>query len=669
MNIKGGLTFRFIIRIVAILVIAQFLILLWSSLSQRKRLNEDLLQLVMLSGKIIEHASSIALTTLDFTNLEQIVDEVLTSNDIVSVQVVDNNGIEILSKTKENMSEHTRSIRIPIKTGEAVIGSVLIGFSTERVRSALMKHVIFNLTFQVIMLYLIIMFIYFYFNKEIGAKIENISSVISRVTTGDLRERVTVEGQSELGIITKGLNFLIDRLSNIVNKLKSISTNVATAIRQLNLTFKNVINGVENQHKAIEGVLTEVKDAAKSQSRIIENTEKLLALSGDNLSALLELKASSEEIAAATENLYKNINESYSSVSELTQSSHNVSEMAEDASSAVHEASASIEEISHSIKEVERVAKESSEISSQTATIVAEKGILSVAEAVEKMEMIEHSTRALKLVIEQLESRSKDIEKVLSVIKEITDQTGLLSLNAQILAVQAGEHGKSFSVVAEEMRELSNKTAKSTKEIAQIVESIKKEIKEAVTETKHTAEVVKKGNKSVVNTANALEEILQASKKSAEIARSIELAATEQAKGLELIVMAIEKIRAMIQDVNKATDEQERGLSFLLERISSIKEAAEITKKATEEQAESASFITENIETANSKTSEIAAASAQQQRVNNKIISSMEEVLKVGKETIRDVKEVSIFISSLQNEVDLLKKEINIFKTDNGKGK
>ena len=667
MTIKRGLTFRFIIRIVATLVIAQIIIMLWSTFSQRKRLNDDLMQLVTLSGKIVEHASSIALTTLDFTNLEQIVDEVLTSNDIISIQIFDENNVEILSKRKKTTSKKYKTYRIPIKTGEAVIGSVVIGFSTKRVSSALLKHISVNIAFQVVILYLIIMFIYYYFSKEVGEKIESISSVICRVTTGDLRERVTLEGQSEIGIIIKGLNFLIERLSSIVNRLKSISTNVATAIRQLNLTFKNVINGVENQHKAIESVLTEVKDAAKSQSRIIENTEKLLTISSDNLSALLELKASSEEIASATEDLYRNINESYSSVSELTQSSHNVSEMADDASSAVHEASASIEEISHSVKEVERIAKESSDISSKTATIVAEKGILSVAEAVEKMEMIENSTKTLKTVIEKLETRSKDIEKVLSVIKEITDQTGLLSLNAQILAVQAGEHGKSFSVVAEEMRELSDKTAKSTKEIASIVDSIKKEIKDAVTETKHTSEVVKKGNRSVLNTANALQDILSASKKSAEIAKSIELAATEQSKGLELIVMAIDKIRTMIQDVNRATDEQEKGLNYLLERISSIKEAAEITKKATEEQAESARFITQNIEVANTRTSEIAAASNQQQRVNNKLISSMEEVLKVGQETIRDVKEVSIFISSLQNEVDLLKKEINIFKTEQSK--
>jgi methyl-accepting chemotaxis protein len=106
--------------------------------------------------------------------------------------------------------------------------------------------------------------------------------------------------------------------------------------------------------------------------------------------------------------------------------------------------------------------------------------MMSVVNAIEGMENISEEVKKSAEIIQRLGIRSVDIEKILSVIKDVTEQTNLLSLNAAILAAQAGEYGKSFSVVADEIRGLSERTSSSTREIGGIVKTIQQDIKDAV---------------------------------------------------------------------------------------------------------------------------------------------------------------------------------------------
>ncbi len=660
MKIKKKLSTTFILRVLVLLLIGQSFIWFWSFSRHNITIEDGLRKRIYMVSTLIEKVAATVNTSQDYKYLEQITDGAVSDENIVSIEVT-RNGELLLRKSPAPEKRASQSMETPIMEGDKKIGTVTIKY--KKVTTD-MAFILTNLILQGIVFLVLTFLIYLFFQRHIGTQIESLSANIEKVTLGDLTQKIEIAEDNEIGIIAKGFDFLIERLLITVRKLKSITGNVSAAISQLNLTFKNVINGISNRQRFLEEISRAVKNASGSQEQTIANTEKLLSLSNDNVSALLEMRASSEEIASNIGNLNKNISNSYSAVAGLTQSAQEVASMADNATSAVHQASSSIEEINASVKEVEKTIKESAELSNRTTNIIAEKGMLSVVDAIEGMEKIESSVSSLTEAIERLGRRSRDIEKILSVIKNVTEQTGMLSLNAQILAVQAGEHGKSFSIVADEMRNLSEKTAASTQDIATIVSTLQKEIREAMDSTMETVRMVEEGNHVVLKTGDALREILHASQKSTQMAASIERAAAQQAKGLELIVNAIEHIKKMILDVNRTTEQQERGTASLLESISSIKEAMEAARNATDEQAESTRFITDNIELANEKTAEIARASAEQQKVNRRIIEAMEEVMVIGKETTRNVKEVSLFITSLHNEVEVLKKEVELFRTN-----
>jgi len=136
---------------------------------------------------------------------------------------------------------------------------------------------------------------------------------------------------------------------------------------------------------------------------------------------------------------------------------------------AAQETQSAIMQIASSVKEVEQRAKESSVLSDKVKTDATTFGMSSIGKAIDGMQDIKVSVEKTAGYIKKLGGRSEEIGKILNIIDEVTDQTTLLALNAAILAAQAGEHGKGFSVVADEIKNLAERTSESTQEIGELI--------------------------------------------------------------------------------------------------------------------------------------------------------------------------------------------------------
>jgi methyl-accepting chemotaxis protein len=381
---------------------------------------------------------------------------------------------------------------------------------------------------------------------------------------------------------------------------------------------------------------------------------------------LLELRASSEEIAGNAEKLNDNLNNSYTTLTQLTESARQVAAMADEVGSAVKASSSSTEEIFRSLKEVEQIVRESARLSDQTTSIISEKGMAAVENAALSMASIEGFITSLTAATEGMGQSSQNIGKVLAVIGEVTEQIQLLSLNAQIIAAQAGSNGQGFAVVADEMRELSNRTAASTREIESIVSAIKAEIMGVVKGVQDAAKLVQENREVARRTGEVFQETLDSSRKATEMSRRIERASLEQTRGLEMVVSATEQVKSRTLQVNRAMAEQKQNTAYLLANLSPIREAMNQTQAATREQARSARLISDNIELANRKTAEIVDASQEQQHVNVQILSATESLLMLATETATQVEGNTGNLTSLEEEIALLRHEMRQFKTTAG---
>ena len=675
---KGSIAIRFIIVVLLILVVGQGALWLWFAQTQSEYYAESLRDKIQTAAGLLANFSTAAMASRDYTYLDQYLDALSKDGDIISVKILDKQGSVLRQKTfrleKRSGSLNPFFIpwindyRIPVKNGEAVLGSIDIAYSGEKANRGVAQLFMIPPVVQIMVFIFVTAAIYLIFQRRVGKPVETINAALSRVTAGDLTVRVPVAEKGEIQSIVQGLHFLVERLSSTITRINSLSGNVATAMGQLTETLKTVGEAARRQSRSIDEVIAAVRAANDTQARTTDNTEKLSRASSENVTSLLEMRSAADEIASSTGRLFKSAGDSYAMIAEMSQTSKAIAESAGEVSRAVENTSASVEEISASLNAVRENTGKSSELSSQVRMLLTERGTLAVAEAIEAMEKIVEEVGRSAEIIRSLEQRSKDIEKVLSVIREVTEKTNLLSLNAAILAAQAGEYGKGFSVVADEIRSLSDRTSTSAKDIANIVRTIQSEIHEAVTAIGAGVRMVEEGKNLIFKSGEAIGETLEAAQRSSQMAMVVEKATGEQTEGLKQIRLSMENVRMMIEQVARATEEERKGASHMLDSISDVKEVAELVKKGTEEHAVGTNIISKNLELTGEMVSQINHASQSQKKVNEGIVGAVEQMKRAGLSTVRDLEEVTVSFNTLRDEIEILKREMEAFKTrDSGK--
>lgn len=673
-RLRNTLVTNLAVMILLILVIGQGILYTWLLLYQKGYLEERLRDEVTATGRYI---GEIAAMGHDSRQLDLFLSSLVKSGNILSIKITDREGKTVAAKTAQIRSREDGGINpfsmfytpavnvanVLVRADGETSGSVEIIYSGRQVNEVMKRFLIIPPVMQSITFLLIVFAIAKFFQRKVGIPVGRINKALSSVTVGDLKVDVPDLGNNEMGSIARGLRFLIERLSSSISRFNSISGNVAMAIEQLTVTLKNLNEAARRQARSMDDLISNIKVANDSQRVIADNTDKLSSISSENVSSLLEMKATAEEIASSTVRLFKSSEDSYAMIAEMSQTAKVIAESANEVSRAVEDTSSSVEEISASLNAVRDNTKKSAELASVVRGLLTDRGTLVVADAIDAMEKIVDEVNHSAEIITRLEERSKGIEKVLSVIKEVTEKTNLLSLNAAILAAQAGEYGKSFSVVADEIRSLSDRTSSSAKDIASIVRAIEEDIYEAVNAIKSGVGKVEKGKDLIYQAGEAIGGTLEAAQKSAQMAAVIEKATEEQAEGLRRITQSMENIRRMIEDMAKATEEQRKGSSHMLDSISDVKEVAEIVKRGTEEHASGTNLISRNIEVTSEMVSQINQSARNQMKVNEGIVAAVEQMRNEGISTIKDMEEVALSLNTLRDEIELLKREMEVFKT------
>lgn len=672
MMFRKSITVKFIATVFLVLLAAQTVGTIAFLLYIRSSFLEEIQIRMNRSASIMAGASSYPLLSYDFTLIDTFLEEVAKDEEITSVHIFDNQGKVAREKIKTDDTvistlnpfyyKKAMIITVPVNSGAAKLGEVAIHFTGKSINDKIQKSMIIIMFYQGIALVILGFVMVYFFHKNIKRPVQEINSAIEKITNGDLTATIPDFGDNEIGGISKGVGVLVQRLAQMIARINNTAVNVSMAIKQVDHTYRIASEGISSQAAAVKNGIRSIHLANKSQNAVSESIEKLLNFSTENVTSLLEMKATAEEMSSQTQRLFRSTEDSYSVVLEMSQTSKSISSNSGMALSAVEDTSASVEEIGISVREVEAHAIDSSAIADNVKEITSGIGMMSVVNAVEGMENISDQVQKSAEIIQRLGARSVDIEKVLSVIRDVTEQTNLLSLNAAILAAQAGEYGKSFSVVADEIRALSERTASSTREIGGIVKTIQKDIKDAVYSVDNAKLKVDEGNTLVVKVGEALRDILNASVQSSDMTKAIERATGEQALGLRQVTAAIDDIKKVIVSVTKSTKEQENALSYLLEGVGDVKEVAELSKRGAGEQAEGTKIISRNIELANEKINQINRNELNQKKVNTEIIAAMENINGIGAVTMQNMEDVSASLKTLFKEIEALKQEMEAFR-------
>jgi len=208
---------------------------------------------------------------------------------------------------------------------------------------------------------------------------------------------------------------------------------------------------------------------------------------------------------------------------------------------------AAMQQMSATVHEVSDNSNRASEASRQAADTAREGGVI-VEESLTKMRSIADSVSSTAQKVEELGKSSDQIGRIIGVINDIADQTNLLALNAAIEAARAGEQGRGFAVVADEVRKLAERTTAATKEVAQMVESIQTETTTAVAAMHEGTRQVSDGVQTTTRAGDSLKKIIQMSEQVGEMISHIATAATEQASATEQVNQNVEQITRLVSE-------------------------------------------------------------------------------------------------------------------------
>lgn len=494
--------------------------------------------------------------------------------------------------------------------------------------------------------------------KLVFIPIKSVEKAAKSMANGDLTLRLDLRENDEIGRLGSAINESVYSLGNILQKVKNGSKRVSDITQKVDGEFKTISGSTKLESEAIANIASSLEQMNSASKDISDSTERLATTTEEKAASMEEMVMSISEVANSAQDLSHVVDTTSVSIEQLSATIREVADKAEDLSVASEETLAATEEISSSIKEVEQHAKESAMLSEKVKNEASSFGMASVEKTIQGIQDIKSSFEKTASFIQRLGGRSDEIGKILNVIDEITDQTTLLALNAAILAAQAGEHGKGFSVVADEIKDLAERTSYSTHEIAELIQAVQKEVRDAILAMEEGLRSVEEGLRVSKDAGDALKKIVDSSKQSSEMSISIERSTAEQAKTTKLVSEAMERVKNMVAQVAKATSEQSKGAQLITKATEKMREVAAHVRSATSEQLINTKQISEAIDLVSEKSRHIARAVNEQRSGSAQIFDAIEKIKDIPKTVVDSIFSISRSLGGLKKNTDLVNKEL-----------
>jgi len=423
-------------------------------------------------------------------------------------------------------------------------------------------------------------------SDSITQPLANLMTVAQQIgNTGDLEHNIDIKRQDEICELARTFSNMVVYLKEMASVSEAIAggdLGVQVTPRSKNDTlgngFARMIDGLRNLVKNVRDAASQV---ASASSQVAGASDESAKISLQASSAIDEVTSTMHEMSVNVQNMVKSTQTQASSVSET---------------------SASIDQMVASIQRVADTAKVLLDISNRSREEV-HSGIGTMEKATDGLTKINTTIQSSGEIIGALGTRADDIGKIIEVIDDLAEQTNLLALNAAIEAARAGEHGLGFAVVADEVRKLAEKSAQSTKEISELIQSIQREARKAVENMNKSTSIVNEGLNLGQELNGALRKISNVVTEVYKFAQEIGAATNEQSHGSSQIARATTRLNEITHEINSAVEEQASGAQAVVKAMERMRE---LTQQST------------------SGSTELAASAEQMSKMSRELLGSMD---------------------------------------------
>jgi methyl-accepting chemotaxis protein len=402
--------------------------------------------------------------------------------------------------------------------------------------------------------------------------------------TGEEAAKAALGAGDELQQLIECNDTLMNRVFMMVENISRLTSDISSRHDRLTSEFGKSVSGNEKQLDKEKETLKAVDEMNLFFNDLLKEIEDIAARTDERASISTEMSATTDAIAQNIKDYSSSVLDTSTSIEEMALSIKGTASNIEALTTSTEQTYNSINRIGTSITNVRDNAQRTSE-SSEKVRMQAQEGMEAMTATIAAMLEIEKNSDYSVDAIKRLSTHSLRVGEFLKIIKDVVAQTNLLSLNASIIAAQAGERGKSFAVVAEEVRALAQRTSASTSEIEELVKNIQEETAAAEKAVTLGKEKVAEGVKISGRADEALHRIEESAAESCRMVQKIAAATDEQALGSRMITEEAEKNLSRVKQFTKAIQEEETGAGLIVKSLEHMRRLSQKITTSTEEQA------------------------------------------------------------------------------------
>jgi twitching motility protein PilJ len=412
-----------------------------------------------------------------------------------------------------------------------------VGVVTENLNAAMIAGLVTTAAFSAVLVSMI--------RRGISTPMREMIQAYQNASKGNYRLRSTVTSRDEMGELAGTVNQLLDNVASLIQTRKERDKLQASIVKLL-----------EDVSSVADGNLTVQAEVTSDITGAIADAFNFTIT----------------QLRTLVENVQKTTQEVTVSASELQQASGRLAELSVKQAAQISDTMSTVGEIANSIERVSADGQESSRVARQSLAN-ARSGTELVAGMIRGMNRIRERVQETGRRTKRLGERSQEIGEIVQLIDDIADRTSILALNASIQAASAGEAGRGFTVVSEEIQRLAERSAEATKRIAVLVKTIQSETNETVVSMEDATREVVEGSGLADRAGNALQEIQSVAQHLAELVESISVASEQQAERSGMLAKSIGEISVVTNQNALGASESAEEIGVLVGRAERLRQS------------------------------------------------------------------------------------------------